>query len=287
MVVDVSGLDIFKEPNSADLNIKFLPQYAENNQTTTATDAVYASSDEYAHRKVKFRSTEEEKLLRHMAKIVTESENNVNHPYLDSKGLITVGKGNNINRWDVFKAIQWEINGHPATKQEIKKAYDILIAKRIQLQNEYNELMELKRLYPQKYAALPESQKKEKGPFNYGASYYAQFTNIKISQEEIDYHTFKHLQNDYDVLRKAFTNFDAQPMEFKEATFDIQYNVIGGINSFGKFINAYKSFMQTHSRTDFEEMLKQSHRIGVGDTRNSDTIDRLIDAYGHTVNDIL
>ena len=88
------------------------------------------------------------------------------------------------------------------------------------------------------------------------------------------------------MLKRKFTDFDNQPLSFKEAVFDIQYNVIGGIKSFGKFIDAHKSFMQTHSQKDFDEMLKQSHRRDVSIERNNDTIERLINAYGETINGI-
>ena len=120
MVVDVSGLDIFKEPNSADLNIKFLPQYADNNKANVASDVKYTSNSAYAHRKVEFRSPEEEKLLRHMAKIVVKHENTKEHPYLDTVGKITVGKGMNVDNWNLFKSVHWLIDGRPATEVEVK-----------------------------------------------------------------------------------------------------------------------------------------------------------------------
>ena len=283
MIVDVSGLDMFKDLQKAlkplDLTPKNSPQYAANDKANVASDAVYTSISAYTHRKVKFRSPEEEKLLRHMAAVIVESENNVKHPYLDSKGYITVGKGNNINRWEQFKSVNWMIGDRPATEDEVKAMYDELGRQRERLQKEYDEVQKFKREHPDEYAKWPESKKKDNGPFNYSAGYYAKYTNIRVSQEEMDYHTFTHLQNDYDVLKRAFTDFDNQPLSFKEAVFDIQYNVVGGIKSFGKFIDAYKSFMQTHNKRYFNEMLKQSHRIGVSDERNNKTISRLVKAY--------
>ena len=55
--------------------------------------------------------------------------------------------------------------------------------------------------------------------------------------------------------------------------------MVGGIKSFGKFIDAYNGFMKTHNKEYFTEMLKQSHRIGVSDERNNKTISRLVKAY--------
>jgi hypothetical protein len=60
--------------------------------------------------------------------------------------------------------------------------------------------------------------------------------------------------------------------------------VIGGIKSFGKFIDAYAGFMQTHNKRDFDEMLKQSHRKDVDNERNIKTAERILRAYGNMVN---
>lgn len=72
IIVDVSGLDMFKELQKTlkpvDFDTSNLPRYAENDKVNTATDAVYVSNNAYAHRKVKFRSPEEEKLLKRIGK---------------------------------------------------------------------------------------------------------------------------------------------------------------------------------------------------------------------------
>ncbi|MBR3661667.1 MAG: hypothetical protein IKN67_00105 [Alphaproteobacteria bacterium] len=287
MMVDVSGLDMFKDLQKAlmpaDLSPQNSLQYAANDKAGIAADAVYTSNSAYTHREVKFRSPEEEKLLRHMAAVIVESENNVKHPYLDSKGYITVGKGNNINRWEQFKSVNWMIGDRPATEDEVKAMYDELGRQRERLQKEYDEVQKFKREHPDEYAKWPESKKKDNGPFNYSAGYYAKYTNIRVSQKEVDYHTFTHLQNDYDVLKRTFTDFDNQPISFKEAVFDIQYNVVGGIKSFGKFIDAYNGFMQTHNKEYFTEMLKQSRRKDVDNDRNIKTAEKILKAYGSMV----
>ena len=284
MIIDVSGLEMFKELKPIDFTTKGLPLYADNDKANMTNDAVYVPNNAYVHRKVKFRSPEEEKLLRHMADVIVESENDIKHPYLDSKGLITIGKGNNINRWEQFKSVEWMIGNRPATEKEVKAMYDELCRQRERLQKEYDEVQEFKRLHPAEYAKWPKSKRKDNGPFNYTADYYTKYTNIRVSQEEIDYHTFTHLQNDYDVLKRTFTDFDNQPLSFKEAVFDIQYNVRGGINSFGKFIDAYNNFMLTHNKNYFDEMLKESGRKDVDNERNIKTVERILRAYVNMVN---
>jgi len=43
MMIDVSGLEMFKELKPVDFDIKGLPQYAANDKASTETDAVYDS----------------------------------------------------------------------------------------------------------------------------------------------------------------------------------------------------------------------------------------------------
>ena len=76
------------------------------------------------------------------------------------------------------------------------------------------------------------------------------------------------MQNDYDVLKRTFTDFDNQPISFKEAAFDIQYNT-GNIRSFGKFKKAYNAI-------DVTGMAKESGRIIISKERNNDIKGRIL-----------
>lgn len=76
------------------------------------------------------------------------------------------------------------------------------------------------------------------------------------------------MQNDYDVLKRTFTDFDNQPISFKEAAFDIQYNT-GNIRSFGKFKKAY-------DKNDTEEMARQSRRKIISKDRNDDIKNKIL-----------
>ena len=134
MVIGVRGLEMFKELKPIDFTTKGLPLYADNDKANMPSDAVYNSNSAYAHRKVKFRSPEEEKLLRHMAKIVVKHENTKEHPYLDIVGKITIGKGMNVDDWNLFKSVHWLIDGRPATEVEVKAIYDELGRQRERLQ---------------------------------------------------------------------------------------------------------------------------------------------------------
>ena len=272
MIVNVSGLEMFKELQKTlkpvDFSTKNFPQYAANDKAGIAADAVYASNYEYAHRKVKFRSPEEEKLLRHMAKIVVKHEKLEIHPYLDNVGKITVGKGMNVDNWNLFKSVHWLIDGRPATEVEVKAMYDELGRQRERLQREYEAVQKFKREHPEEYAKWPESKKKDNGPFNYRASYYVQFTTIRITEDEADYLMFSHLQDDYDTIKGYLGGFDNRPMGIKEAAFDIQYNT-GNIRSFGKFKKAYNA-------NDISGMAKESGRIIISEERNDDIKGRIL-----------
>jgi GH24 family phage-related lysozyme (muramidase) len=260
--------ELQKTLKPVDLNNKNFPQYAANDKANVVTDAAYTSNSAYTHREVKFRSPEEEKLLRHMADVIVESEDEKRHPYLDSKGLITTGRGNNINRWEQFKSVNWMIGDRPATENEVKAMYDELGRQRERLQKEYNEVQKFKREHPLEYARWPESKKKDHGPFNYRASYYEQFTTIRITEDEADYLMYSHLQNDYDTIKGYLGGFDNRPMGIKEAAFDIQYNT-GNIRSFGKFKKAYNA-------NDISGMAKESGRIIISEERNDDIKGRIL-----------
>ena len=268
MVIDVSGLDMFKELKPVDFTTEGLPQYAANDKSNTTSDAAYDLNYEYAHRKVKFRSPEEEKLLRHMAKIVVKHENIKEHPYLDAVGKITVGKGMNVDDWNLFKSVHWLIDGRPAIEDEVKAMYDELGRQRERLIKEYDEVQKFKREHPLEYARWPESKKKDHGPFNYTAGYYTKFTNIRITVDEADYLMYSHLQNDYDTIKGYLDGFDNQPMGIKEAAFDIQYNT-GNIRSFSKFKRAYNA-------NDISGMAKESGRIIINKERNDDIKNRIL-----------
>ena len=222
----------------------------------------------YAHRKIKFRSPEEEKLLRHMAKIVVKHEKLEIHPYLDTVGKITVGKGMNVDNWNLFKSVHWLIDERPATEKEVKVMYDELVRQRERLQKEYDDVQKFKREHPEKYAKWPVSKKKDNGAFNYRASYYEQFTTIRITEDEADYLMFSHLQNDYDIITGYLGGFDNQSMGIKEAAFDIQYNT-GNIRSFSKFKKAYNA-------NDISGMAKESGRIIISKERNDDIKGRIL-----------
>lgn len=260
MIVDVSGLDMFKELQKtlkpADLNTKNFPQYAANDKTNAATDAVYTSNSTYAHRKVKFRSPEEEKLLKRIAEQIVGEESYKDFSYLDSSGFITVGKGQLVHDWNTFNAVHWLYNGRPATEDEKRKAYQTMLDKRTQL------------IIEEKNAAIKE-KRKERNPFNKIADYYAGLTQIYITEDEADYLMYSHLQRDYSNLKHYLPEIDNAPEAAQDVAFDIQYNP--GITD-----NTWTYFKRYFNERNVAELAKQVHRNGISESRNNRMRDKIL-----------
>ena len=70
--------------------------------------------------------TTDEDLYKAMWENIKKYEGVIEHPYLDTKGLITVGGGANINSWDDFRKINFTVNGVPATEAEKLAAFSIM-----------------------------------------------------------------------------------------------------------------------------------------------------------------
>ena len=185
--------DLQKVLKPLDLTPKNSPQYAANDKTNTATDAGYVFSDEFLYAK--------------MWENIKRFEKVILHPYIDTKGYITIGAGANVNNWNIFKNLNVTVNGISATEAQKWEAYKHM-----------RELSE---------------EKDENGNYvnrNRLAETFESETNIRISDSEARKLAQKHMTNDLAHLRGEFTNFDDFPLPLKEVLLDIQYNVVGGIS---------------------------------------------------------
>ena len=123
------------------------------------------------------------------------------HPYLDTKGLITIGAGANVNDWNVFKNLNVTVNGIPATETQKWEAY-----------NRMRQLSE---------------EKDANGNYvnhNLKAKAFRDKTNIRITDAEARDLAQSHMNNDLAHLRREFSDFDNFPLPLKEVLLDIQYN---------------------------------------------------------------
>ena len=233
MIVDVSGLSMFKELQSemkpADLNTKNFPHYAANDKANMASDATYTSNDEFLYTK--------------MWENIKRFEMIVPYPYLDSKGLITIGGGANVNDWNVFKNLNVTIDGIQATEAQKWEAY-----------NRMRQLSE---------------EKNANGNYvnrNMKANFFKNKTNIRISDSEALRLAQNHMNNDLTHLRGEFSDFDSFPLPLKEVLLDIQYNVKGGISE-KKWPKLYKAIREKNVFGK-DGIVKNVNRPDVGQERN-------------------
>ena len=163
-------------------------------------------------------------LYKAMWQNIQQYENVIQHPYLDTKGLITVGGGANVNNWDDFKKVNFTINGVPATEAEKLAAYNIMR----NLSNEKDE------------NGNPKN-------WNTKAKNFESYTNIRISDNEARSLAQNHMTNDLAHIRREFADFDTFPQPLKEVLLDIQYNVKGGLNE-AKWPNLYKAIRERNTK---------------------------------------
>lgn len=261
-MLDVSGLDMVKELKKTlrptdNYNAKPLPQYAANDKANTATDATYVSNFEYGHRKVKFRSPEEEKLLRRIGKQIISRENTIEYAYLDSSGYTTTGNGALVNDWESFKKVHWLYGDRPATEKEMRAEFERM------------EKVRAKIIAEAKAKAL-KNKKPYINPFKkITANYYKKDAVLKITKDEADYLMYSHLQHDYNNLKHYLPEIDSAPEAAQDVAFDIQYNP--GITD-----TTWTYFKQYFNEKNILELAKQVHRIGISEDRNNEMRDKIL-----------
>ena len=136
-----------------------------------------------------------------------KEEKPIDHTYLDTTWNRTVGVGANVNNWDDFKNVKWEIgiSGRPATEEEIYNAYhrfDEDIANGLKkLDNDGNVIKN-----------------------NFKADAYTGYSNLRVNDKEQERLLKNHLVNDIQYLRKEFADFDAFPTELQDVLVDIKFN---------------------------------------------------------------
>ena len=194
MIVDVSGLDIFK--NQKDFDLQSFSQYAQNDKAGVMSDAVNYNPNYIS----------DEELYQRMWNNIKKYENIKYHPYLDSKGYITTGGGANINSLNDFMKVNFTVNGYPATDTQKLMGY--------------NKLRDLS------------NQKDAYGNYinrDRTADSFLNDTNLQISEQDAYNMAQNHMKNDLAHVRNQFTEFDYFPNQLKEVLLDIQYNT-GGLN---------------------------------------------------------
>ena len=194
VIVDVSGLDMFKELQKTlkpvDLNNKNFPQYAANDKANIASDVLYFKN-----------MLSDEELLELMANNLLETEKMKNYIYLDKFGHITSGVGALLDDEEAFKSVPWKIGDRLATEAEVDAAYRYFVAKRF--------------------------EKNEKGKFKNHNRLAESFENecaLRVSKEYMIQRMMTHLREDLSRARKKRNDFDTYPTSLKLIILDFYYN---------------------------------------------------------------
>ena len=187
--------------------------------------------------------TTDEDLYKAMWENIKKYEDVIQHPYLDTKGLITVGGGANINSWYDFRKINFTVNGVPATEAEKLAAFGIM-------RNLSNE------------------RDAQGNPTNWDtkAKKFKDYTNVRISDEYARSLAQDHMTNDLAHVRREFADFDTFPQPLKEVLLDIQYNVKGGLNE-QKWPSLYKAIRERNINGE-NGIVANVHRKDVQQERN-------------------
>lgn len=168
--------------------------------------------------------------------MATKHEGRKNKLYLDSEGIVTIGIGNALRSPAQAQALKsWtHSDGRPATADEIAAAFAIVFHQ----------------------------------PKGFRAEHYFSFTDISISEDEIDQlwdQTFAAFEAG---LCRVFPKFESWPEGPQLAAFDIEYQAgeAGIKHGFPHLCAALNS-----DPPDFETAANESHRAKSSDERNEDT----------------
>lgn len=153
------------------------------------------------------------------------------HPYLDTKGKITVGCGKNVDNLKEFKKVNWvDKDGKSLSEDEKVKAYQEIL--KDNLHNKDN---------------------------NMRAEIYEHKWKIYIKDAESKRLVVEHLEQNIEELRakaKSFGHdFDQYPPSVQDALLDMQYNMGGNFNE-----KEWPNFYEAWANKDFEGMAERSNR---------------------------
>ena len=212
MIIDVSGLEMFKDLKSVDFNTKGFPQYAANDKATTATDAVFRKNnsvltEEKFHDIIDFLRSK-------------DIEGFTNFPYLDSVGKDTICTGHLITEKERYNLPYYMADtGKPATQAEIKQEFDKL--------HKYTEY-----------------QKNAKNTDKLLSHTFAKVTKLRLTDDQCNKIDRKIIEAKWNELVEKFPNFTIMDWNLQRAIFDVHYqnNVMAKAekedknHSFGKYI---------------------------------------------------
>jgi len=149
-------------------------------------------------------------------------EGKINHMYLDSKGLVTVGVGHLLKDLASAQKLNFKkSNGMPASKDEIKADYETV----------------------------------KKQSKNRVAIFYKKHAKLVLHEADINMLTNKHIDVFENELKRIFSGFLMYPIEVRYALFDIIFNV--GMTDLN---NKWPNFKKAVKAQDWTKASKESNR---------------------------
>ena len=168
---------------------------AQNNKGNTANDANISSE--------KFSDKE---LTERMLPVIKKMEKPLDYIYIDTTWNKTTGAGANVDDWNTFNKVNWEINGRSATEEEKRATFD----------------------YFDKITSKGKQNVDEKGKLleknNKRADFYSNKSQLRISSNETDRLLRNHITEDIKYLQKEFPDFASYPSELQNVLLDIKFN---------------------------------------------------------------
>ena len=166
-----------------------------------------------------------------IAKLI-EFEGSINHMYLDSKGLVTVGVGSLLRTAKDAEPLAFVVRdtGKRATPDQIRAEWETLSA-----------------------------QEQD----NFAAGHFRAYTKLDLPNKAIEDQLLEHLDIFQEGLSRNIDAFDSYPVEARKAILDMAFNlgVAGVVNKFPSFIQAFRD-------RDWPRCHAECNRRGIADARN-------------------
>lgn len=105
-----------------------------------------------------------------------------------------------------------------------------------------------------------------------GSGYYAPFTSLYLSQDDIDRLVQDHVRGDFEAVLDLYPGFGNLPLSAQIALWDMVYNL--GPAGLARFRNLRQAILDG----DWEEAAEQSHRNGPSAARNLYVFNLFMDA---------
>ena len=200
---------------------------------------------------------------------VKTEEGTIWHPYLDTRGYVTIGIGKMIPDKSAFvklillKGEHGKKNRPIATEKEKSEEWG-------QLQKEKHNLeIDFKKKHGYAYTD------KSKWPNGNQPNLHNQSADsfkdkgmhtLRISDEEAKKHAREHIDKSIQRLKKYLPDYDRFPNSIKRALIDMAYNLGPRLNP-----ENWKELFNALWRKDFKTASKECHRKGIDEDRNDRT----------------